>query len=70
MPSACILSLGRCWLQQHSVETGHILVILAILCLKAINDLTGTIPTYLFIAFQGTFAAIAVAIVSGSNRAS
>ena len=32
----------------------------------SINDLTGTIPTYLFVAFQGTFAAIAVAIVSGS----
>ena len=30
----------------------------------AIDDLTGTIPTYLFVAFQGTFAAIAVAIVS------
>ena len=32
----------------------------------SINDLTGTIPSYLFVAFQGTFAAIAVAIVSGS----
>ncbi len=32
----------------------------------SINDLTGTIPTYLFVAFQGAFAAIAVAIVSGS----
>jgi Amt family ammonium transporter len=31
-----------------------------------IQDLQGTIPTLLFVAFQGTFAAIAVAIVSGS----
>ena len=31
-----------------------------------VNDLTGTIPTTTFILFQGTFAAIAVAIVSGS----
>lgn len=31
-----------------------------------IKDLSGTIPTLLFVAFQGTFAAIAVAIVSGS----
>lgn len=31
-----------------------------------INDLKGTIPAFLFVAFQGTFAAIAVAIVSGS----
>jgi ammonium transporter, Amt family len=31
-----------------------------------ISDLTGSIPTYLYITFQGTFAAIAVAIVSGS----
>ena len=31
-----------------------------------VTDLTGTIPTYLFVAFQGSFAAIAVAIVSGS----
>lgn len=30
------------------------------------DDLTGTIPTYLFVAFQGVFAAIAVAIISGS----
>ncbi|NJL12148.1 MAG: ammonium transporter [Microscillaceae bacterium] len=31
-----------------------------------INDLQGTIPTLLFVVFQGTFAAIAVAIVSGA----
>lgn len=31
-----------------------------------ITDLQGSIPTLLFVAFQGTFAAIAVAIVSGS----
>jgi Amt family ammonium transporter len=31
-----------------------------------ISDVSGTIPTMLFVAFQGTFAAIAVAIVSGS----
>lgn len=31
-----------------------------------IKDVYGTIPTLLFVAFQGTFAAIAVAIVSGS----
>ena len=31
-----------------------------------IGDVSGTIPTMLFVAFQGTFAAIAVAIVSGS----
>ena len=31
-----------------------------------VTNLTGTIPTYLFVAFQGSFAAIAVAIVSGS----
>ncbi|MCU0444847.1 MAG: ammonium transporter [Microscillaceae bacterium] len=31
-----------------------------------INDVQGTIPTLLFVVFQGTFAAIAVAIVSGS----
>lgn len=31
-----------------------------------INDVVGTIPAYLYVAFQGTFAAIAVAIVSGS----
>lgn len=31
-----------------------------------INDLQGTIPALLFVVFQGTFAAIAVAIVSGS----
>ncbi len=30
------------------------------------NSLTGTIPELLFVAFQGTFAAIAVAIASGS----
>ncbi len=30
------------------------------------NDLNGTYPTYIFIAFQGTFAAITVAIASGS----
>jgi len=30
------------------------------------TDLTGTYPTYVFIAFQGTFAAITVAIASGS----
>ena len=30
------------------------------------KSLTGTIPEFLFIAFQGTFAAIAVAIASGS----
>ncbi len=30
------------------------------------NDLSGTYPTYVFIAFQGTFAAITVAIASGS----
>ncbi|BDD01119.1 ammonium transporter [Persicobacter psychrovividus] len=36
--------------------------------LKGINitDLTGTIPTLLFVMFQGTFAAIATALVSGS----
>jgi Amt family ammonium transporter len=32
----------------------------------SIDSLTGTIPTLLFVAFQGTFAAITVAIVSGS----
>ncbi|MCC5943647.1 MAG: ammonium transporter [Bernardetiaceae bacterium] len=32
----------------------------------SISSLTDTIPTFLFVAFQGTFAAIAVAIVSGS----
>ena len=31
-----------------------------------ISNLTGTVPTYIFVAFQGTFAAIAVAIISGS----
>ena len=31
-----------------------------------INEVSGSIPTLLFVAFQGTFAAIAVAIVSGS----
>ncbi|GAA4836779.1 ammonium transporter [Algivirga pacifica] len=31
-----------------------------------INSVTGTIPTILFIMFQGTFAAIAVALVSGA----
>lgn len=31
-----------------------------------INSMTGTIPTLLFVTFQGTFAAIAVAIVSGA----
>lgn len=31
-----------------------------------VNDVSGTIPTILFVVFQGTFAAIAVAIVSGS----
>ena len=31
-----------------------------------INSVSGTIPTILFVGFQGTFAAIAVAIVSGS----
>jgi len=31
-----------------------------------VNDLTGTIPTLLFVVFQGTFAAIAVALVSGA----
>ncbi len=31
-----------------------------------INDVSGSIPTLLFVTFQGTFAAIAVAIVSGS----
>ncbi len=30
------------------------------------NELSGTYPTYVFIAFQGTFAAITVAIASGS----
>ncbi len=30
------------------------------------NDLSGTYPTYVFVAFQGTFAAITVAIASGS----
>jgi len=30
------------------------------------HDLTGSIPTMVFVAFQGTFAAIAVALVSGS----
>lgn len=32
----------------------------------SVNDVSGSIPTILFVAFQGTFAAIAVAIVSGS----
>lgn len=32
----------------------------------SIKDVQGTIPTLLFVVFQGTFAAIAVAIVSGS----
>lgn len=31
-----------------------------------VNDVTGTIPTLLYVAFQGTFAAITIAIVSGS----
>ena len=31
-----------------------------------VNDVYGTIPTLLFVFFQGTFAAIAVALVSGS----
>lgn len=31
-----------------------------------VNDLSGSIPSLLFVAFQGTFAAITVAIVSGS----
>ena len=31
-----------------------------------VNDVYGTIPTRLFVFFQGTFAAIAVALVSGS----
>jgi len=31
-----------------------------------VSDVTGSIPTLLFVVFQGTFAAIAVAIVSGS----
>ena len=31
-----------------------------------VTDLEGTIPTLLFVFFQGTFAAIAVALVSGS----
>jgi len=31
-----------------------------------VQDVTGTIPTLLFAAFQGTFAAITIAIVSGS----
>jgi Amt family ammonium transporter len=31
-----------------------------------VNDATGTIPTLLFVCFQGVFAAIAVAIISGS----
>ncbi len=30
------------------------------------TDLSGTYPTYVFIAFQGTFAAITIAIASGS----
>jgi len=30
------------------------------------NDLSGTYPTYVFVAFQGTFAAITVAIAAGS----
>jgi len=30
------------------------------------TDLSGTYPTYIFVAFQGTFAAITVAIASGS----
>jgi len=30
------------------------------------HDLSGTYPTYVFVAFQGTFAAITVAIASGS----
>jgi Amt family ammonium transporter len=30
------------------------------------NDLSGTYPQYVFVAFQGTFAAITVAIASGS----
>ena len=31
-----------------------------------VHDVSGTIPTLLFVVFQGTFASIAVAIVSGS----
>ena len=31
-----------------------------------VNDVEGTIPTLLFVFFQGTFAAIAIALVSGS----
>ena len=30
------------------------------------NDISGTYPTYVFVVFQGTFAAITVAIASGS----
>ncbi len=30
------------------------------------NDLSGSYPTYVYIVFQGTFAAITVAIASGS----
>lgn len=32
----------------------------------AVDDVTGTIPTLLYVTFQGTFAAIAIAIVSGA----
>ena len=32
----------------------------------SVHDLTGTIPTLLFVIFQGVFASIAVAIISGS----
>lgn len=32
----------------------------------SVNDVSNTIPTLLFVAFQGTFAAITIAIVSGS----
>ncbi len=32
----------------------------------SVTDVTGTIPTLLYVSFQGVFAAIAVAIISGS----
>jgi ammonium transporter, Amt family len=48
---------GNAWIGDFS----HIL-----LADIGVNDVSGSIPSLLFVVFQGTFAAIAVAIVSGS----
>ncbi len=49
-------------------DLGGVLGSLSHFFLKGIgvNDLSGTIPTYLFVAFQMTFAGITVALISGS----